>query len=58
MYRLAPSLAAALPVERRVLACRGWAGENEAFLSILCSFLNEAMLFHRGAVSLVRIVFL
>ncbi len=26
--RLAPSLPAALPVERRVLARRGWAGEN------------------------------
>ena len=25
---LGPSLAAALPAERRVLACRGWAGEK------------------------------
>ena len=28
MYLLGPSLAAALPAERRVLARRGWAGEN------------------------------
>jgi hypothetical protein len=33
--RLASSLAAALPAERRVLARRGWAGEKVAFLSIL-----------------------
>ena len=33
--RLASSLAAALPAEGRVLARRGWAGENVAFLSIL-----------------------
>jgi len=33
--RLEPSLAAALPAERRVLPHRGWAGEKAAFLSIL-----------------------
>ncbi|MGH7183919.1 MAG: hypothetical protein ACREJN_18340, partial [Nitrospiraceae bacterium] len=33
--RLASSLTAALPAERRVLARRGWAGEKVAFLSIL-----------------------
>ena len=33
--RLDPSLAAALPAERRVLARRGWAGEKAVFLSIL-----------------------
>jgi hypothetical protein len=34
--RLASALAAALPGEKRVLARFGWAGENEAFLTILC----------------------
>ncbi len=34
-YLLASSLAAALPAEWRVLARRGWAGENRGFLSIL-----------------------
>jgi len=33
--RLGPSIAAALPAERRVPARRGWAGEKAAFLSIL-----------------------
>jgi hypothetical protein len=30
LYLLASSLAAALPAERRVLARRGWAGENRS----------------------------
>jgi hypothetical protein len=34
-YLLASSLAAALPVERCVLARRGWAGEKSGLLSIL-----------------------
>ena len=38
-YTSGPSLAAALPAERRVLARRGWVGEKAAFLSILGSTL-------------------
>src|SRR5262245_32207622 len=34
-YLLRSSLTAALPEEQRVLARRGWAGEQVAFLSIL-----------------------
>ena len=35
LYLLEPSLAAALPGTRRVLARQGWEGEKVAFLSIL-----------------------
>jgi len=35
MYLLAFSLAAALPAERRVLARRGWAGENDGLFEHL-----------------------